>query len=727
MNALMSGVCCTRVYRRANWGGRVDKAGAWNMVIVMTVLLRTLFVCLTALIISGCVSRGSYEELEAELNEARALLIKRDKSLKDLEGTLAALRKDLQLKEKVIEKSKSENEILSEQVQERSAVLTDQQQRYDAAQQKIEVLNEELRKQQAAAEAFAAGEAELKKRAEGLQRQADLRSDIIYQLKNQLETGRDELQVRTAVLEKQIQSLSEKLNEALLEKTAIDEVLKEEQVTNSQKMKELERLEQERTTLLTNLKQRYDTAQQKIEVLNEELRKQQTVGEAFAAGEAELKKRAEGLQRQADLRSDIIYRLRNQLESGRDELQVRTAVLEKQIQSLSEKLNETLLEKTALDEVLKVEQVTNSQKIKELERLEQERSAVLTDQLQRYDTAQQKIEVLNEELRKQQVAAETFAAGEAELKKRAEGLQISLNSSEEEMSVLKEKVAEREKRIVGMEKEILGLSNKLYDTLLKIDRLKGETTSKTSQIEMLEEELEQRSDQLADAYVSVKEMIDAEKKLQEQVEAAREALESLSSEKSEASARIEQLHKHMNERGRNLEQVQARLMHEEKMRKDIEDSMKRMERTYTELVDQFKVEMDSKEATIKSLKKKLAVTFVQDVLFRTGETAISSDGKKTLKKIGTILKRNGSDKIIVRGHSDAVVIAKENRLRFPSNWELSAARAAAVVRYFQHAAGINPRRMEVVGASFYQPAVGNDTPEDRARNRRVEIFITPNG
>ena len=163
------------------------------------------------------------------------------------------------------------------------------------------------------------------------------------------------------------------------------------------------------------------------------------------------------------------------------------------------------------------------------------------------------------------------------------------------------------------------------------------------------------------------------------------------------------------------------------MRKKVEETMIRMERTHAELVDQFKVEIDSKEATIETLRKKLTVTFVQDILFRTGEAAISSDGKKVLKKIGTVLKHNESDKIVVRGHSDTMPIAKENRGRFPSNWELSAARAAAVVRYFQHSAGINPQRMEAVGASFYQPVAGNNTPEDRAKNRRVEIFITPDG
>lgn len=83
--------------------------------------------------------------------------------------------------------------------------------------------------------------------------------------------------------------------------------------------------------------------------------------------------------------------------------------------------------------------------------------------------------------------------------------------------------------------------------------------------------------------------------------------------------------------------------------------------------------------------------------------------------------------IIVVGHSDDVPIARDYRYKYRSNWELSAARAAAVVRYFQKHAGIDPADMEAVGKAFYQPAANNSSKEGGALNRRVEIIIAVKG
>ena len=65
------------------------------------------------------------------------------------------------------------------------------------------------------------------------------------------------------------------------------------------------------------------------------------------------------------------------------------------------------------------------------------------------------------------------------------------------------------------------------------------------------------------------------------------------------------------------------------------------------------------------------------------------------------------------------------RYRFPSNWDLSAARAAAVVRLFQNEIGLDPKHLEAVGRSYYDPVASNDTAEGRAQNRRVNIIIAP--
>ena len=89
------------------------------------------------------------------------------------------------------------------------------------------------------------------------------------------------------------------------------------------------------------------------------------------------------------------------------------------------------------------------------------------------------------------------------------------------------------------------------------------------------------------------------------------------------------------------------------------------------------------------------------------------------------MKNIKGKKIRVTGHTDPIPIRRDYQYKFPSNWELSAARAASVVRYFQEKIDLDPKEMEAVGRSFYQPEASNDTKEGRARNRRVEILIAP--
>ena len=81
--------------------------------------------------------------------------------------------------------------------------------------------------------------------------------------------------------------------------------------------------------------------------------------------------------------------------------------------------------------------------------------------------------------------------------------------------------------------------------------------------------------------------------------------------------------------------------------------------------------------------------------------------------------------ITVIGHTDNKPIHPDYQFKFPSNWELSSARASAVVRYFQETIGLDPESLEAVGRAFYDPIAPNDTEEGRAQNRRVEIIIAP--
>ena len=78
--------------------------------------------------------------------------------------------------------------------------------------------------------------------------------------------------------------------------------------------------------------------------------------------------------------------------------------------------------------------------------------------------------------------------------------------------------------------------------------------------------------------------------------------------------------------------------------------------------------------------------------------------------------------IVVEGHTDNVGVGKSLQSIYPTNWELSTARATAVVRFLQDKAEINPERLSAVGFSYYKPIADNDTEDGRAQNRRIELI-----
>jgi len=156
-----------------------------------------------------------------------------------------------------------------------------------------------------------------------------------------------------------------------------------------------------------------------------------------------------------------------------------------------------------------------------------------------------------------------------------------------------------------------------------------------------------------------------------------------------------------------------------------EAQIKQMKSTHDKLVSDLKDQIQKQEVTIKESQESLSLNFIDRILFEFGKADLTPEGEKILKKVGEALKNIKGKKIRVTGHTDNVPIHPDYVHQFPSNWELSAARAASVVRYFQEKPGLDPKDLEAVGRSFYHPEASNNTKEGRARNRRVEILIAP--
>ncbi|MDT7928093.1 flagellar motor protein MotB [Tepidimonas sp.] len=110
-----------------------------------------------------------------------------------------------------------------------------------------------------------------------------------------------------------------------------------------------------------------------------------------------------------------------------------------------------------------------------------------------------------------------------------------------------------------------------------------------------------------------------------------------------------------------------------------------------------------------------------EVLFASGEAVLTPAGQAVIDQLLPAFNRQPDYTVVVEGHTDNVPI---QTARFPSNWELSAARASSVVRHLE-ARGLNPTRLRATGYADTRPLAPNDTPQGRALNRRVEITLEP--
>jgi len=182
-----------------------------------------------------------------------------------------------------------------------------------------------------------------------------------------------------------------------------------------------------------------------------------------------------------------------------------------------------------------------------------------------------------------------------------------------------------------------------------------------------------------------------------------------------AQAEIVSLKANLGTMNEALEQVDARKA------KQIE----KLQLTHDSLAQDLRKEIEQGKVNIKQVESKLSVSIVDKVLFSSGKANISEEGQKILSRVGAVLKNTKGKIIRVEGHTDNVPIHPKLQKQFPTNWELSSARASEVVKYLNEKANIPGKRLRAVGMGPYHPVAKNSTAKGRKWNRRVEIIVIP--
>ncbi len=202
-------------------------------------------------------------------------------------------------------------------------------------------------------------------------------------------------------------------------------------------------------------------------------------------------------------------------------------------------------------------------------------------------------------------------------------------------------------------------------------------------------------------------------------EQLREQTSELDEKNREVALENERLKEHVGYLTGRLEEEVAKVSREK------EEEMARVRATHNEMLKAMQKEVEQGQVKITQLADRLSLNIVDKILFPSGEDHISEQGKEVLMRVGAVLKQAKDKTIRIEGHTDNVPIAKPLKARFPSNWELSTARATNVVRFLQDEANIDANSLEAVGLGEHHPLAGNKTPAGRSQNRRIEIILFP--
>lgn len=247
------------------------------------------------------------------------------------------------------------------------------------------------------------------------------------------------------------------------------------------------------------------------------------------------------------------------------------------------------------------------------------------------------------------------------------------------------------------QQQLNAANTKIVSLESEIVRLQAEITERDKKIEEANRELATLQAKLDDAAALNQQLTSA-------LEKAGKSVDTLVAQKGSLS--------------QALEDTKARL---EELRKAQEAANKRAE-LFKNLLLKFKKMIDAGDLKIVLRDGRMTLQLRNDVLFDSGQVTIKKTGKDALTEVAGILVTLEDRELQVAGHTDNVPIATQ---RFPSNWELSTARAVEVVRYLV-SEGVKPQLLSAAGYGEHDPVASNENAEGKAKNRRIEIVLQPN-
>jgi len=311
-----------------------------------------------------------------------------------------------------------------------------------------------------------------------------------------------------------------------------------------------------------------------------------------------------------------------------------------------------------------------------------------------------------------------------------------------ELDSCKEALAEAQARIAALEKErdrMVAALATAASTQASLDQTRSQLAGLEKDIAESRESEKRLAAELASARAAVAELQQASR--QERRRAEDLQLQALESEQelthrkaalADTTRHLTALEQDRQKVAMNLAEAQAKIQQlaaglsaEQAKTAALMEDNKKLNLNLISLKQSLESEIEKRDIQIRESRGQLVITMLDRLLFDSGQTELKPTAFQSLHEVSVLLKKATGKEIRIEGHTDNKPIRGSLHQRYPSNWELSAARATSVAHYLVETEGIAATRLSVVGYADTRPVTSNATEEGRSQNRRIEILLYP--
>ena len=218
---------------------------------------------------------------------------------------------------------------------------------------------------------------------------------------------------------------------------------------------------------------------------------------------------------------------------------------------------------------------------------------------------------------------------------------------------------------------------------------------------------------LQDAYHALE--ANSSKALAENSQKNRELLSELDEKQAALAAeqtRLEKMQRDLTERSRRVEELESMIAAKDAKMRALKDA-----------ISKALVDFEGNGLTVEQRDGKVYVSLENKLLFDSGSWTVGTKGRQAVNQLGSVLAQNPEIAVLIEGHTDNVPYGGNGPLK--DNWDLSTKRATAIVEILNQNSQIDPKNLTAAGRGEFAPVAPNTTPEGKAKNRRIEVILTP--